>query len=112
MWPDTRSGQDVAGGPGLGQSFAPVPLDWLAGTDGAYPSGDIRPEQKPHRTGAAGRGLEGAGGWREPGAAGAGAGGATHAGGGLAARCSPAPRSLKASFSRSAGSSPEEAGAT
>lgn len=84
-----------------------MPLDWLAGMDGAYPSGDIRPEQSPHRTAPEPR----AGGWREPGAAAAGAGGATHAGGGLAARCSPAPRSLKASFSRSAGSSPEEAGA-
>lgn len=78
--PDSHSGQGVAGGrrwPGLGQSFVPVPLGWLAGTDGAHQSdrsGQSKPG--PHRTGAgpgrcaaagragkrggaAGRGLEG-----------------------------------------------------
>ena len=42
----------------------------------------------------------------------AGARGATQAGGGRAARSSRAPGPLKAPFSSSAGSSPEESGAT
>lgn len=104
------------------QSFVPVPPCCLAGTDGAQHCREVKAEQPRSaapriaapRTalGPAGRGSGGAwaGGWRQEPSA--GAGGATHAGGGLAARCSPAPQSLKAPFSRSAGSSPEEAEAT
>lgn len=121
----------AGGGPGWDRTLSRCPwAGWRGRTGRAAPaaSGQSKPgplRTAPHRAGA-GPGLcaaagragkrggaasgRGPGGWREMPSA--GAGGATHAGGGLAARCSPAPRSLKAPFSRSAGSSPEEAGAT
>lgn len=45
---DTQPGQDVASGrrgPGMKQSFVPVPLCLLAGTDGAHRARDVKPEQ-------------------------------------------------------------------
>lgn len=90
----------------------------VGGTDGAHPcrAGAALGRTASHRAARRGAGRAGkrggAGDWglqEEPSAR---AGGATHAGGGLAARCSPAPQSLKAPFSRSAGSSPEEVEAT
>lgn len=113
---DTHSGQDIASGPDWDRALSRCPRGWLAGTDWAHQSRaelDRRALGPGRGTGRAGKRGGAAG--RGPGAAGggsAGAGDATQAGGGLAARCSPAPRSLKAPFSRSAGSSPEEAGAT
>lgn len=93
------------------QSFVPVPCaGWRGRMVLSTPGTWIRSCPGRPALHGAGPGRAGTGGWRrEPSA---GAGGATHAGGGLAARRSPAPRSLKAPFSRSAGSSPEEAEAT